>query len=223
MTKNSNKLRSIKKRCFRKRVSATKKYRSSLGGGSKPVYVLYLVSGSGPAHEKTGIKNRVLDICAVSEDKNELLRLATDVPQEVYRKSIENIDQKDPILNNLYIDEISLGSDPLQPHTFEKVDVLSVLSKMESNEIPYEDIENKKYDITINPRFGLIETISVDKNCTRKQGSEESGFGQMDRHHYIWSAGMTYMFEYEYSVNDRSQEQTNNIVEFNDIFETDIE
>lgn len=222
MTKNSNKLRSIKKRCFRKRVSATKKYKSSFVGGSKPVYVLYLVSGSGPAHERTGIKNRVLDICAVSEDINELLRFATHVPEEVYRKKIDNIDQEDPILNNMYIDQISLGT-KYPVHIFKKVDVLSVLSEMKSNEIRYEDIEFKKYDITINPRFGLIETISVtDKNCTRKQGSKSS-FGQTDGQHCIWSGGMTYMFDYEYSVNDRSQEQTNNIVEFNDIFETDFE
>jgi hypothetical protein len=64
--------------------------------------VLYLVYGSGPANEKTGIKDRVLDICGVSENKNSLLLSATDIPEEVYVKSFAKIDKDDPILHNLY-------------------------------------------------------------------------------------------------------------------------
>jgi hypothetical protein len=223
MTKNSAKLRSIKKRCFKKRVSTKNTYRSSVVGGSKPVYVLYLVSGAGPENEKTGIKNRVLDICAVSEDKNDLYLFATDVPEEVYIKKLKNIDKEDPILNNLYIDQISLESGVTQPHKFEKVDVLLMKSMIESKELQYVEKEPKKYHITINPTFGLIETISIkDKNCVKKVGSKSS-FGQMEGQHCIWSDGLTYNFEYKYSVNNRSQDQKDNINNFNYRYGTDFE
>ena len=106
-TKRSSSLSAIKRRSFKKRLSATKRYRSKRSnviGGGKQIYVLYLVSGSGSANERTGIKNRVLDICGVSENKNSMLRAATDIPEEMYK-----VKNRDPIINNLYIDTITLG------------------------------------------------------------------------------------------------------------------
>jgi hypothetical protein len=213
MTKNSAKLRSIKKRCFRKRVSIRNKYRSNLSGGSDAVYVLYLVSGS--EHD------RVLDICAVSRDKYELLKYATEIPDEVYGQKLKYIDEKDPILHNLYIDRISLISDSTQPHNFEKVNVIQFFENTNQNEILHP--EEKLYHITINQRFGLIETISVtDENCSAKKGPI-STIGQMDDgQHCIWSGGMTYMFQYQYNVDDRSKTQKKNIADFNKLYGTEF-
>jgi hypothetical protein len=93
--------------------------------------VLYLVYGSGPANEKTGIKDRVLDICGVSEDKNSLLLSATDIPG-----NMDRVENQESILNNLYIDTITLGKG-LNQHKFEKVNLDEVEAKMDSKEIQY--------------------------------------------------------------------------------------
>jgi hypothetical protein len=219
----SSSLSAIKRRSFRKRVSATKKYRSKRSnviGGGKQIYVLYLVSGSGPANERTGIKNRVLDICGVSENKNSMLRAATDIPDEMY-----NVENQDPILNNLYIDTITLGKGVNQQHKFEKVDLSWVKKGMASDEIPYVDITPEKYHITINPTSGLVETITANsKNCPIKDGEKvKNSYTMVDNRHCIWSEGLTYMFEYDYTVSGRSEAQTENIVHFNYTYNTDFE
>ena len=213
--KRSSSLSAIKRRSFRKRVSATNRYRSKRSnviGGGKQIYVLYLVSGSGPANERTGIKNRVLDICGVSENKNSMLRGATDIPEEMY--VVEN---KDPIINNLYIDTITLGKGVNQQHKFEKVDLNWVKKGMASNEIPYVDINPEK--------SGLVETITANsKNCPIKAGEKvKNSYTMVDNSHCIWSEGLTYMFEYAYTVSGRSKAQTENIANFNYTYNTDFE
>jgi len=226
MKQNRNNLQSIKKHRIRKSVSSRRyrSKRSSLIGGAKEIYVLYLVSGSGPANERTGIKNRVLDICGLSNNKNSMLRAATDVPAEIYVKKLENIDKSDPALHNLYIDTITLGKDSTQKHKFEKVDVNLVKSKMISEEIPYVDIASVKYHITINPTFGLIETVNADtKSCPVKDGEKVKYSYSMDGQHCIWSEGLTYMFEYDYSVSNRSKTQIDNIQNFNYLYGTEFQ
>jgi hypothetical protein len=153
-----------------------------------------------------------------------MLRGATAIPEEVYVKRLANIDKEDPILNNLYIDTITLGKGANQKHNFEKVDLDWVKAGMDSNEIPYVDITPEKYHITINPTFGLIETINANsKNCPVKDGEKvKNNYTIVDNSHCIWSEGLTYMFEYDYKVSNRSKAQTKNIEHFNYLYDTEF-
>jgi hypothetical protein len=124
----------------------------------------------------------------------------------------------------IYIDTITLGKG-LNQHKFEKVNLHDVKAKMDSNKIQYVERPKEKYHITINPTFGLIETINKNsKNCQVKDGEKiPNGHTLVNNNHCIWSEGLTYMFEYDYKVSDRTKAQTENIANFNYTYNTDFE